>query len=209
MVQVGPFKFKGELLLLGVVIFCVLSGHLWYSCCNTPKWPEGFEDKSRNPVELSAKKKEAQKVHESRMNSGKAVASSADTTTDSSATTTTDTSATTTTDTSATTDSTTTTTTEGFVGQYASPFSPDFASTAPAKTTEMPPEWSSVIKYPGMTSTESQGYIGDGNFFKNISFKPDCCPNTFSSSTGCACMNVGTYNTLRQRAGNNYPYSQW
>ena len=40
-------------------------------------------------------------------------------------------------------------------------------------------------------------------------FKPECCPNTYTSSMGCACMTVGQYDYLRNRGGNNVPYSEY
>lgn len=48
---------------------------------------------------------------------------------------------------------------------------------------------------------------GQLDLFADMTFKPECCPNTYSSSTGCACMNVKTYNYLNERGGNNVPYS--
>ena len=45
--------------------------------------------------------------------------------------------------------------------------------------------------------------------FANTPFKPECCPNTFSNSTGCACMTVEQYDYLRERGGNNVPYSEY
>ena len=43
--------------------------------------------------------------------------------------------------------------------------------------------------------------------FATTEFKPECCPNAYSSSTGCACMDVNSYAYLRERGGNNVPYS--
>lgn len=43
---------------------------------------------------------------------------------------------------------------------------------------------------------------GTLNFFKNNSFKPECCPSTYTSSTGCACTSVAQLNYLNQRGGN-------
>ena len=40
-------------------------------------------------------------------------------------------------------------------------------------------------------------------------FKPECCPNAYSNSTGCACMTVDQYNYLIDRGGNNVPYSEY
>jgi len=45
--------------------------------------------------------------------------------------------------------------------------------------------------------------------FANTPFKPECCPNTYSNSSGCACMTGEQYNYLILRGGNNVPYSQY
>lgn len=45
--------------------------------------------------------------------------------------------------------------------------------------------------------------------FANTPFKPECCPNTYSNSMGCACMTGQQYNYLVQRGGNNVPYSEY
>jgi hypothetical protein len=50
---------------------------------------------------------------------------------------------------------------------------------------------------------------GEMLMFANTEFKPDCCPNTYSNSTGCACMTTGQYNYLITRGGNNVPYSEY
>lgn len=50
---------------------------------------------------------------------------------------------------------------------------------------------------------------GELDMFANTSFKPECCPNTYSNSTGCACMTTGQYNYLITRGGNNVPYSEY
>lgn len=47
------------------------------------------------------------------------------------------------------------------------------------------------------------------NMFETTPFKPECCPNTYSNSMGCACMTVDQYNYLRDRGGNNVPYSEY
>ena len=47
------------------------------------------------------------------------------------------------------------------------------------------------------------------SLFDNMPFSPECCPNTYSSSMGCACMNTNTYNYLITRGGNNVPYSEY
>jgi hypothetical protein len=50
---------------------------------------------------------------------------------------------------------------------------------------------------------------GEMDFFANTDFKPECCPNTYSNSMGCACMTTGSYNQLITRGGNNVPYSEY
>ena len=50
---------------------------------------------------------------------------------------------------------------------------------------------------------------GELLMFANTPFKPECCPNTYSNSTGCACMTTDQYNYLVVRGGNNVPYSEY
>jgi hypothetical protein len=50
---------------------------------------------------------------------------------------------------------------------------------------------------------------GELDLFATVDFKPECCPNTYSTSTGCACMTTGQYNYLVTRGGNNVPYSEY
>jgi hypothetical protein len=50
---------------------------------------------------------------------------------------------------------------------------------------------------------------GEMLMFANTPFKPECCPNTYSNSSGCACMTGEQYNYLILRGGNNVPYSEY
>ena len=50
---------------------------------------------------------------------------------------------------------------------------------------------------------------GELSMFATTPFKPECCPNTYSTSTGCACMTGQQYNYLVTRGGNNVPYSEF
>jgi hypothetical protein len=50
---------------------------------------------------------------------------------------------------------------------------------------------------------------GELLMFANTPFKPECCPNTYSNSSGCACMTTAQYNDLILRGGNNVPYSEY
>uniref|UniRef100_A0A6C0H5R3 Uncharacterized protein n=1 Tax=viral metagenome TaxID=1070528 RepID=A0A6C0H5R3_9ZZZZ len=42
-------------------------------------------------------------------------------------------------------------------------------------------------------------------------FSPNCCANlpAYSNSSGCACLNMDQFNYLRERGGNNKPYSEY
>tara|TARA_B100000927_G_C16463764_1_gene468903 strand:- start:241 stop:642 length:402 start_codon:yes stop_codon:yes gene_type:complete len=40
------------------------------------------------------------------------------------------------------------------------------------------------------------------HFFANNEFNPDCCPSSYTSSTGCACMTPEQLNYLNNRGGN-------
>ena len=50
---------------------------------------------------------------------------------------------------------------------------------------------------------------GEMLMFANTPFKPECCPNTYSNSSGCACMTSNQYNFLQVRGFNNVPYSEY
>jgi hypothetical protein len=47
------------------------------------------------------------------------------------------------------------------------------------------------------------------DMFATTPFKPECCPNTYSNSMGCACMTTKQYDYLVDRGGNNVPYSEY
>lgn len=50
---------------------------------------------------------------------------------------------------------------------------------------------------------------GEMDYFANVQFKPDCCPSSYSNSTGCACLGKPDEKFLMERAGNNTPYSEY
>jgi hypothetical protein len=50
---------------------------------------------------------------------------------------------------------------------------------------------------------------GQMDFLANSEFKPDCCPSTYSTSSGCWCGTSKDYNYLVMRGGNNVPYSKY
>ena len=50
---------------------------------------------------------------------------------------------------------------------------------------------------------------GEMNMFATTQFKPECCPNTYSTGSGCACMTVDQYKYLKNRGSNNVPFSEY
>lgn len=50
---------------------------------------------------------------------------------------------------------------------------------------------------------------GEMLMFANTPFKPECCSNAYSNSSGCACMTSQQFNFLVERGGNNVPYSEY
>jgi len=50
---------------------------------------------------------------------------------------------------------------------------------------------------------------GQLSMFANTEFKPECCPNAYSNGSGCACMTVKQFEYIKERGGNNIPYSEY
>jgi hypothetical protein len=67
-------------------------------------------------------------------------------------------------------------------------------------------EVQSILNRPNQSLPLPEGQL---SLFDNMPFSPECCPNTYSSSMGCACMNPDTYNYLISRGMNNVPYSEY
>lgn len=96
---------------------------------------------------------------------------------------------------------------EGFAN-YKTNAGPQFAEND-GNYTHLPlSQWSSVVNVPPQNANQPMS-SDSMDFFKNTQFKPECCPNTYSGSEGCACMSNDQYNTLVSRGGNNVPYSEY
>lgn len=112
---------------------------------------------------------------------------------------------------------------EGFTGANNSAFGPEFSKANSPDYITKPSKWflPNLTYSPGTTPNASVKAIwnrpkqpiplpkDEMYMFATTEFKPECCPNTFTSSTGCACMTVDQYNYLIDRGGNNVPYSQY
>ena len=96
---------------------------------------------------------------------------------------------------------------EGF-SNYKTNAGPQFAEND-GNYTHLPlSQWSSVVNVPPQNANQPMS-SDSMDFFANTQFKPECCPNTYSGSEGCACMSNAQYNTLVSRGGNNVPYSEY
>lgn len=116
-----------------------------------------------------------------------------------------------------------TSTTEGFRNTNRTTTGSVFAEAQSPDYIMDPSTWSSQSLAYSAGSTPSQGVKDLWNrpkqpiplpenqldMFATTPFKPECCPNAYSSSTGCACMTNNQYNYLKSRGGNNVPYSEY
>jgi hypothetical protein len=112
---------------------------------------------------------------------------------------------------------------EGFVGANNTAYGPEFSGAKTPDYIMKPSTWAmpTLTYSPGTTPDAGVKAIwdrpkqpiplpeGELNMFATTEFKAECCPNAYSSSTGCACMTVNQYNYLRDRGGNNVPYSEY
>jgi len=164
-ISIGSYKFRLEILILIVVVFWILSGHLFCSCCTM-----SFSDM----MKMAYNKMGYYKM-------------------------------------------------EGFVGNNNAAYGPEFAGARTPDYIMNPSKWAmpTLLYSPGTTPDAGVKAIWNRpkqpiplpkdelDMFATTQFKPECCPNAYSSSTGCACMTVGQYDYLRTRGSNNVPYSEY
>lgn len=111
---------------------------------------------------------------------------------------------------------------EGFVGantNYGESSSYSLSSDVPVNTSSWSAQNMTVVKGQPLSKGVKQFLArepqpvplpeGEMLMFANTPFKPECCPNTYSNSSGCACMTGEQYNYLTLRGGNNVPYSEF
>lgn len=109
---------------------------------------------------------------------------------------------------------------EGFTGANNSAMGPEFAGAKTPDYIMNPSTWSmpTLTYSPGTKPDAGVKAIWNRpkqpiplpkdqlDMFATTPFAPECCPNAYSSSMGCACMTVDQYVYLRDRGGNNVPY---
>ena len=111
---------------------------------------------------------------------------------------------------------------EGFVGAntnygQSSPFDLNSSSTVNASSWSAPdmtvvpgkPLSPGVKQFLARKQQQLPLPEGEMDFLANSEFKPECCPNTYSSSNGCWCGTAQDYNFLKMRGSNNTPYSEY
>ena len=187
-ISIGSYKCRMEICLLIVVLFWIMFGHVLCSCC-TMSMQEGFAMAKKTVKEgfvAAPRARRAANVYDENH-----------------------------------TEETTTTTTEGFVGSNNKAYGPEFGSNKSPGYIMRPDTWAQpTLSYSKGTtpSAGAQAILNRNNpplgpdqldFFENTPFKPECCPNAFSSSMGCACLDMKQYETLIHRAKNNVPYSEY
>jgi hypothetical protein len=184
-ISIGSYKLRVEILILIVIVFWIMFGHVLCSCC-TMSAKEGF---AMAAGALAGKPVKRAVVGSTIYNNN----------------------------------NDTTTTTEGFVGSNNAAFGPEFSGAKSPDYILNPDTWSrpTLLYTPGTRPDAGVQSIwdrkkqpiplppGEMYFFAKTPFKPECCPSYMSSSTGCACMTVDQYNYLKDRGGNNVPYSEY
>lgn len=110
---------------------------------------------------------------------------------------------------------------EGFVSSNNKAYGPEFESSKAPGYIMRPDTWAMPTLSYSKGTTPSAGAqdilnrnnppLNEGqlDFFANTKFDAKCCPNAFSTSTGCACMDMKQYSELRTRSKNNVPYSEY
>jgi len=205
-ISIGSYKMRLEILILIVVVFWILFGHLLCSCCNF-SLKEGLEmvaNAASPTVEgsFSLKNKQIPSSGAPHYNAVPGGAPLPPTTGGTSA-------------------SSAAPVKEGFTGANNVAFSPEFAGAKAADYIMNPSTWGrpTLVYSPGTKPDAGVQAIwnrpkqpiplpkGEMDFFATTPFAPECCPNAYSSSTGCACMTVDQYGYLLERSGNNVPYS--
>lgn len=193
-ISIGSYKLRIGILIAIVVVFWIMFGHLLCGCCKVSLF-EGMK-MMKEGIKNGTTVRRAAAVSVYHNNNDDNVDNA---------------------------DNTTYSTTEGFTGANYTSMGPEFAGAKTPDYIMNPSTWSmpTLTYSPGTTPSAGVKAIWDRpkqpipppegqlSLFATTEFKPECCPNTFSTSTGCACMDVGTYNFLRERGGNNVPYSEF
>jgi hypothetical protein len=204
-ISILGYKISLEVLILIGVVYLILVGHTFGGCANFGMM-EGFDGSGNTLTDSQKMKVEKDKIKVQKLKSNLATQNAAGGPTTATPATTTP----------------STTTKEGFTGAninygesslYNLSYDEHINTSswnAPNLTVKAGQPLSAGVKQ--FLSREPQPVpLPDGELlmFANTPFKPECCPNTYSNSSGCACMTGDQYNYLVLRGGNNVPYSSY
>jgi hypothetical protein len=217
-ISIFGYKISLEIIILIAVLYLITVGHAYCSCCNFYSLIEGMDGQYSSMIQdPSAVVQQVQAKAQAKVQQAQANQQLATQTTSGTPTTT------------STTTSTTTPTTEsfgskreGFTGaniNYGESASYSLGNDNPIDTSS----WSAqdMTVTPGQPlSAGVKAFLarpqqpvplpeGEMLLFANTEFKPEYCPSSFSTSTGCAALTGPQFNYLVTRGGNNVPYSEY
>jgi hypothetical protein len=193
-ISIFGFKLNLEVLILIGIVYLILVGHTVCSCCKFNS-KEGFDNTKplTQPSPSPAMTEETEETEEPKATTLPSSVNSGDSKKK-----------------------------EGFVGantNYGQSSSYSLTHNNPVNTSNwgmsdlvvvpgkpIPKAAQAIIDRPNQSLPLPEGQL---SLFDNMPFSPDCCPNAYSSSMGCACMNTNTYNYILNRGGNNIPYSEY
>ena len=197
-ISILGYKLNLEVLILIGVIYLIMVGHTIGGCCNVGGIMEGLTTAAQAGTTAAAASLTQQQQHRQNMRQNMRQNIKANMAAKAS------------------------TTKEGFVGantNYGESSLYSLSNNNPINTSSwMAPNMNVVPGQPlsagvkAMLNRQPQPVPlpeGEMLMFANTPFKPECCPNSFSNSSGCACMTTDQYNYLILRGGNNVPYSEY
>ena len=192
-ITIFGYKLNLEVLILIGVVYLILVGHLFCGCCNMNRIMEGMAVQKQVEVKKAKANTNLPSQNAAGMAASAPVAPSVSTQAK-----------------------------EGFTGaniNYGESSVFDLKNDTPIDTSAWSAQNMTVV--PGQPLSEGVKKFlarkqqqlplpeGEMDFFANSEFKPECCPSSFSSSTGCWCGTAQDYNYLITRASNNVPYSEY
>ena len=192
-ITIFGYKLNLEVLILIGVVYLILVGHLFCGCCNMKGLMEGMAVQKQ--VELKKAKANTNLPAQNAAGSAASIP---------------------------VTPSVSTQAKEGFTGaniNYGESSVYDLKNDTPVDTSAWNQPNMTVV--PGQPLSEGVKKFlarepqpvplpeGEMLMFANTPFKPECCPNTYSNSMGCACVTGEQYNYIISRASNNVPYSEY
>ena len=193
-ITIFGYKLNLEVLILIGVVYLILVGHLFGGCCNMNRIMESFDNKQK--VAVKKAKANTNLATQNVAGSQHSVAHKEA--------------------------SVSTSGKEGFTGANIN-YGESSAYSLTDNTQVDTSSWSqpNLTVVPGQPLSEGVKKFlarepqpvplpeGEMLMFANTPFKPECCPNTYSNSSGCACMTGDQYNALITRFSNNVPYSEY